>query len=328
MHLEDLLAKLYNLKRDSGSGWEKPYKPALILTLIDLIEQSNWHHGQGHPELDCREHVKTVARANRFSLSDPLIARYREYIAVVGREGDHSQIHYPFWHLCGDGIWMINAREGGPLYRPGDNAASSPSVKWIRERMSHASLNTELFRYLNDPVEREHIRLALIARYFPAQRDALLSLISQYHHVEKVAEDPREANTDPVRTAAFARVVKDIYDYRCAASGVRFRLDDLTIVDACHLIPFAETGNDHPSNGIALSKNHHWALDRHLIAPCATETKLIWRVAPCLDDRLEGHRELLKLEGRSVLLPPAKEKRFWPSEEGMQWRLERLRVAG
>ncbi|HKK18665.1 MAG TPA: hypothetical protein VJ952_08280 [Opitutales bacterium] len=32
------LGTLYNLKRDRGSGWEKPYKPALLLALIDLIE--------------------------------------------------------------------------------------------------------------------------------------------------------------------------------------------------------------------------------------------------------------------------------------------------
>ena len=172
--------------------------------LIDLIENG--------PE--------PVEGINRFPLCDELIARYRDYIAVVGREGDHDKIHYPFWHLCGDDI-------------------------------------------------------------------------------------------------------KKVYDYRCAASGVRFRLGDLTIVDACHLIPFAESGNDHPTNGIALSKNHHWALDRHLIAPFATETKLVWRTAPCLDDRLEGHKDLLKLEGRSVLLP--REKRFWPADEGLQWRTERLR---
>ncbi|MDQ8196272.1 hypothetical protein QEH59_17690 [Coraliomargarita sp. SDUM461004] len=39
-HIENLLSKLYNLNRDRGSGWEKPYKPALRLALIDLIEQS------------------------------------------------------------------------------------------------------------------------------------------------------------------------------------------------------------------------------------------------------------------------------------------------
>jgi hypothetical protein len=59
------------------------------------------------------------------------------------------------------------------------------------------------------------------------------------------------------------------------------------------------------------------------LAPLATETKLVWLVAPCLNDRLEGHKELLKLEGRSVLVP--REKRFWPADAGLQWRMDRLR---
>lgn len=301
------LSKLYNLKRDRGSGWEKPYKPALLLTLIDIIE-----HG------DCTD--------NRFPLSDELIERYREYIAIVGRDGDHDKIHYPFWHLCGDNIWMIHSHTGQPLYHSGMSGSSSPSVKRLREQMGHASFVPELFALLCDPIQREHIRMALIARYFSEHREALLRLISHYHQVDKVADLSGVAlakTEDPVRSAAFAKTIKAVYDYRCAASGVRFRLGDLSIVDACHLIPFAESGNDHPTNGIALSKNHHWALDRHLISPFASETKLVWRVAPCLDDRLEGHKELLKLEGRSVLLP--REKRFWPAEAGLQWRWERLR---
>lgn len=65
--MNDLLAKLYNLKRDRGSGWEKPYKPALLLTLIDFIER-------GDP-----------AEPNRFALSNELIQRYRDYLAIVGQ---------------------------------------------------------------------------------------------------------------------------------------------------------------------------------------------------------------------------------------------------
>lgn len=96
---------------------------------------------------------------NRFPLSDALIARYREYIAVVDREGDHDKIHCPFWHFCGDGIWSIHDPSGAVLYRPGDNAASSPSVKWLREHMGHASLEPALFHELCDPVVREQIRI-------------------------------------------------------------------------------------------------------------------------------------------------------------------------
>jgi hypothetical protein len=36
MLTEGQLGQLDNLKRDRGSDWEKPYKPALVLALMDL----------------------------------------------------------------------------------------------------------------------------------------------------------------------------------------------------------------------------------------------------------------------------------------------------
>ena len=41
MLTEQQLSQLYNLKRDRGSGWEKPYKPARLLALIDRTQSEN-----------------------------------------------------------------------------------------------------------------------------------------------------------------------------------------------------------------------------------------------------------------------------------------------
>jgi putative restriction endonuclease len=303
--LSDHIETLYDLRRDRSAGYEKPYKPALLLALIDLIEQGD--------VLD-----------NRFTLTPKLMERYKDYLHIVGGPGDHSRIHYPFWHLCGDKIWMCYDAKGLPLYQPGVNASSSPSVTWLREHMSHASLEPELFQFLMQASEREYVRRVLIDRYFPNQRELLWALLAVEAEQLQAAEDAADYNSDPIRTAAFAKTVKAVYDFRCAASGLRFRFGDLTIVDACHLIPFAESHNDHPTNGMALSKNHHWAFDRHLISPLYNESGLIWKVSPLLDDRIEGHRELIELNGRSVLLP--KEKKFHPAEEAIAWRVERLLV--
>ncbi|WP_346189974.1 HNH endonuclease [Rubritalea halochordaticola] len=43
-----------------------------------------------------------------------------------------------------------------------------------------------------------------------------------------------------------------------APCGLRIRLPGgHTVVDAAHIIPFSESQDDHPRNGIALCKNHH-----------------------------------------------------------------------
>ena len=123
-----------------------------------------------------------------------------------------------------------------------------------------------------------------------------------------------------MRDTAFSRVVRRAYDYRCAACGLRVILEGgLYIVDAAHLIPFAETHDDDPRNGIALCKNHHWAMDRNLIGP-GTDRR--WHITSSLDDRLEGQRELINLKGRSILLPH--DPRYYPKDTALLWREQRI----
>jgi putative restriction endonuclease len=76
---------------------------------------------------------------------------------------------------------------------------------------------------------------------------------------------------------------------------------------------------------MALCPNHHWAMDRYLIAPCPDTTRKagIWRVnTRCLDDRIEGQRELVALADKPVI--PSADKQFYPAPESLRWREEHL----
>lgn len=65
-----------------------------------------------------------------------------------------------------------------------------------------------------------------------------------------------------VRHALFPRVVRALYDDACAVCGLAARTDQGSgIVDAAHIMPFAEFHNDDPRNGLAFCKNHHWGFD-------------------------------------------------------------------
>ena len=95
---------------------------------------------------------------------------------------------------------------------------------------------------------------------------------------------------------------------------------DVSFIDAAHLIPFADSRNDHPTNGLALCKNHHWAMDRNLIAPCPDHH---WRVSHVLDPRRSnGEADLLDLAGKKLLLP--QDQAFHPAGEGLEWRCKQL----
>lgn len=78
--------------------------------------------------------------------------------------------------------------------------------------------------------------------------------------------------------------------------------------------------SDHPSNGLALCKNHHWAMDRFLIAP---GTDGAWRTSPRLiPHRSPGEQSLAGLRGQAVLAP--REVAFMPALAALDWRCSRL----
>jgi putative restriction endonuclease len=150
------------------------------------------------------------------------------------------------------------------------------------------------------------LREALVARYFPEARARVERLFRDAVGADRVAESPPDDETQirerTGRSRGFRNKVLEIYDYQCAACGLRINIPgvaDGTFVDAAHLIPFEESCNDHPTNGMALCKNHHWAMDRFLIAPSA-EGK--WRASPRLmPHRSRGEADLAQLKDREVL---------------------------
>jgi predicted restriction endonuclease len=99
----------------------------------------------------------------------------------------------------------------------------------------------------------QELRDRFIARYFPHlspfknQQPAIIN----HQFVLQLAEESLEYGRSP----AFRRKILTIYDHQCASCGLRIRLhapSDVSFIDAAHLIPFAESRNDHPTSGLAL----------------------------------------------------------------------------
>lgn len=299
------LERLYNLRRDKRGSHERPHKPVLLLSIIDLLDRG-------------------VIRENTVPLSEELVATFKRYFAVVQRHDDQPTIQNPFFHLSGDKFWTLVPRPGqGPIYAEG-KTSGAPSVKQLRDAAQYGQLDPNLWQLFESDLSRHQLREALISRYFPEDREKLAAIVAT-----RPVPQPQQlmaAELPPGRDAAFRRTILEIYDYRCAACGVRVYLQQmLSLVEAAHLIPFNVSRNDKPTNGLALCPNHHWAMDHHLIAPCpdAQNKAGIWRVNETrLDDRIEGQRDLVALRNKPVI-PPA-EAKFFPAPEALRWREEHL----
>ena len=64
-----------------------------------------------------------------------------------------------------------------------------------------------------------------------------------------------------VRHALFPQIIRAVYDDTCAVCGLFARIPKTSIVEAAHIKRFADFHDDHPSNGLALCKGHHWGFD-------------------------------------------------------------------
>lgn len=301
--LDQAIERLYDLNVgttpvEEGPPHERPHKPLLLLAVLDLIDEG-------------------LATPDRIPWCLDLRERFKERFAVVRKHNDQCNPDLPFRYLAGDGFWQAIEADG-----------STPIRREIRVSdfgLAQARFTAGFDLLVAIPDNRRKMREALVTRYFPQHAGALLGQInnrqSTLHNPQSASlhEDELEYGRSP----AFRRKILEIYDHQCAACGLRIKLPaarDVSFIDAAHLIPFAEARNDHPTNGLALCKNHHWAMDRDIIAPGPDHH---WHVSKLVDPRRSnGEKELHELAGKSVLLP--KDPAFHPEDRGLQWRLGKL----
>lgn len=314
MTLENYAQLFGNLRTDRQGDRPRPHKAVMLLSVITLAESGKLGDG-------CIRY------------SPDLLQIFGRYFDIVRVGNDQRTPFNPYFYLRSDGFWRLHPQPGKESLLAATRSIRGPGQ--LLELVSHATLDDQLLVLITDPKARGVLRLALIDGYFPSKREAILELSREEEAIGRREQYDERGDTDSaarvavsIRDAAFGRVVRRAYDYTCAMCGVRFMLDDVILVDAAHLIPFAESHNDSTTNGIALCKNHHWLMDRHLISPGPGRgndfSQPIWLISPLLDDRLEAHRACVEHKGRRVILP--REERHRPSPESLSWRAVRLRT--
>lgn len=300
MTLEEAVILFYSLRRDKQGKHERPHKPVMLLAVMDLVELKFVKFGQVPPS----ENLKDL---------------FHSYFRVVRKADDRETPQNPFYFMSGESFWNLCMKpEYTPIYTRGQ-PKQAPSWGKLIDQVQYAVIEPELFYHMANPLSRELLREAIVSRYFSEHREAIRH-VCNLNTSTKVKEDSEAVKESPPgRDAGFRKVVMEIYDYQCAACGLRIRIDNITLVEAAHLIPYSESHNDNPCNGMALCRNHHYAMDRHLIAPCPDG---IWKVSPRLDDRVEGQSELLKLNNRRILVPAS--QLYHPMLASLEWREQRL----
>ena len=106
------------------------------------------------------------------------------------------------------------------------------------------------------------------------------------------------------------------YQYTCALTGHRLTtVARGSLVDAAHIHQFADSRNDDPRNGLALSKNAHWMFDQGLWSLSDDLTVLV-----AYDQFTEEYPSGLPLAGYAGrrLAGPADDG-LWPDPVYLAW---------
>lgn len=288
------LRKLSSLKVDKASGDPAPHKPIMLLVMCDLAEEKVLNH-------------------DPLVLSGEIAFRFASYWSVVAnRRSQAPEVRLPLFHLKGDGVLRAFDKFGNPAT---DKKANTEVL-----------VDPALVNCLLDPAFRQKARLLLITSYFRLEEQAALAAMLNLEMLEanRLKEETVAYSVQSAvqtgREARFRLTVVPAYDYTCALTRYRFiTVDAGALVDAAHIHPFADSRNNSPSNGLALSKNAHWMFDRGLWSLDDD-----FRVMIKADRFQEAGPEALCLaryEGQQILVPNGDELR--PSLTHLAWHRNR-----
>ena len=218
-----------------------PHKPVMLLSVLALAEAG-------------------LLKENKIYYNQHLLDIFKSFFQAVAQEGDACNPYFPFFHLKTDKFWHLKPLPGKEAVVEALATVRGPST--ITDNIEYAYLDDDLFSLVTTAPEREMLKQTLIDRWFAPQREKLRTVAAEEQQIaaceteilqKTKTVDAASPYSASVRDAAFSRVVREAYDYRCAASGWRVILPDGSVmVEAAHLIPFSESRDNDPCNGIAL----------------------------------------------------------------------------
>ena len=195
----------------------------------------------------------------------------------------------------------------------------------LREVCAGASLFHELYELLQSVESRERLRAVLIKTYFASEIQPVIAdqgnvnlaayeygqqLLNELKESVEWGEKVRDEKPGKVRDQGFRKAIVSLYEHRCALCGIRMLTPEgHTIVEAAHIVPWHETQDDSPTNGLCLCRLCHWSFDEGLMSVGKKYEVLVSKRVQS-DRNMPGH--VLTLMDRPIFKP--EKETFWPSQ--------------
>jgi putative restriction endonuclease len=259
-------SKFEKLRRDFKNGGA-PHKPILLISLIQAFQNGFYSTSEIH-------------------ILPELVGLYKSNWKSLVKTNHQCLFTLPFYHMNTEPFWELIPNKGCELWIKSKSPMRSFSN--LATAIQCAIIDYELKELFLKKVESNILLHFLLDTYFAETEGNFISdsgnsyisdienqILNESEETYKVRllQIRKELDNDEfqeevfVRKNIFKKEIPKIYNYTCCISGLRIDAgDNISMIDACHIIPFSESFNDTISNGIALCPNLHRALDRGLIS--------------------------------------------------------------
>ena len=304
-----------HLRRDNKHGGA-PHKPILLLAVIHEYELGR-------------------ITDNKIFITPELTHSFSVFWNKLVTTSHDQRFALPFYHLTGEkgDWWRFVPNPGCEIWI--NMAGSMRSFGNLSAAVAYAEIDVNLAGLLLNRENREALKEVLLRAYFPSKQipypqdqegDYLENLrnevqespIAYKRRLEGLKKrlDPETYQIEVYnRGAIFRREVVRIYDGSCCVSGLRVSaLFTITMVDACHIVPFAQSMDNSLTNGITLCPNLHRAFDRGLISVNDHYEVIL---SETFKENAQSEYSFSKIEGKAISLP--NDKDFLPSLANFEW---------
>ena len=305
-----------NLNLGGGRLKEKaPHKPIILLTVIQAYETK-------------------LLTTNQIAISPELTGLFKSNWNLFVRTSHTLGFALPFFHLKNEkgNWWELVANPGCEMWVQSGQLSSFSNLS---AAVAYAQIDPNLAQLLRDKTTRHILRRTLLDAYFPGQtiastagpdedldelkREMLEESPAEYRAKLKTLKKRLDPETYQIevyaRDTLFRREIVRLYDDTCCITGVRVSAPyAFSMVDACHIVPFYKTFNNHPTNGIALCPNLHRAFDKGAIS---IDDNYRVAVSMTFVENESSTHSLKALAGTQIQLP--NDERYLPDSEAFAW---------
>lgn len=304
-----------SLKRDMKNGGA-PHKPIMILSLIEQFEQN-------------------FIIDNHIYITPEIVSSFKTHWAELVNTNHHPIFALPFYFLNSEPFWNLIPNIGCEKWV--ESKSAMKSFKNLTTAVNCATIDFELQAILQMKENREILKFSILDKYFPETKilfgsgsDEInkINLLNEptTEYKRKIAELRIKLDENAfqeevfVRGGIFKREIPKIYNNTCAISSLRVdAVLNISMIDACHIVPFSEGYDDTLINGIALCPNLHRAFDRGLIS--ISDNKKVILNLNFVENKYSP-LNLSQFEGQGIQLPSNNE--FHPSLENFKHHRKRF----